>query len=112
MEIISRRRLRLVGLSVGALLLISGCTSEGIEAPVPAKQELINGPNSGESDIELPEGVTAQGVILAAYLLTSGDIARAVEEALVSPEEVELARKAIEEDSLQEWVSRASKEIE
>jgi hypothetical protein len=47
-------------------------------------------------------------VLLAAYLLRSGDISLAVEEALVSPAEVELAREAIAENTLQDWVERAS----
>ncbi len=98
---ISGKRLGLVGLGLALILLVTGCVSPMSEPRQFSDQEEL---------AELPEGVTAQGVVLAAYLLSSGDIARAVEEALVSPEEVELARKAIAEKNLQEWVDRASRE--
>lgn len=61
-----------------------------------------------EEGLVIPEGVSPQGVVLAAFLLANGDIARAVEEALVSPEEVELGREALATDTLQLWVDAAS----
>jgi len=99
----SGRKLGIVGLGLAGLLLATGCVSESSESEQGSDQEVVVEQDS-------PEGVTAQGVVLAAYLLSSGDIALAVEEALVSPEEVELARKAIAENNLQEWVDRASDE--
>ena len=107
-EMASVRKRGFGGLGLAALLLVAGCVSEGSEVEQVPEQEVVVEQDSSESEAELPEGVTAQGVVLAAYLLTNGDVALAVEEALVSPEEVELARKAIAEETLQEWVDRAS----
>jgi hypothetical protein len=60
-------------------------------------------------ELKLPEGSTAEGVVLAAVLIPNGDITRAVEEGLVTPEEVELALAAIAEGNLQDWVDLAQK---
>ena len=102
------RKFGIVGLGLAGLLLATGCVSDGSVSGQASEQEVVVDQDAPEVEIELPEGVTAQGVVLAAYLLSGGDIALAVEETLVSPEEVELARKAIAENSLQEWVDRAS----
>ena len=59
------------------------------------------------SSFEVPSGVKPEAVVLAALLIENGDIVTAVEEGLVSPEEVELARKAIAENTLQDWVNAA-----
>ena len=59
------------------------------------------------SSLEIPAGIKPEAVVLAAVLIENGDIATAVEEGLVSPEEVELARKAIAENTLQDWVNAA-----
>jgi hypothetical protein len=99
-------RWTLVAMGLAALLVTAGCTSDIPAEPVAS--EARGESESSLTEVELPEGVTARGVVLAAYLLSSGDIARAVEEALVSPDEVELARQALAEGSLQEWVNRAS----
>ena len=109
-EMANERKLGIVGLGLAGLLLATGCVSDRSETEQVSEQEVVVEQDSPEVENELPEGVTAQGVVLAAYLLSSGDIAIAVEEALVSPEEVELARKAIAENNLQEWVDRASEE--
>ncbi len=109
-EMTNGRNLGIAGLGLVGLLLATGCVSEVGESEQVAEQEVVVEQDTPEVDFELPEGVTAQGVVLAAYLLSSGDIALAVEEALVSPEEVELARKAIAENNLQDWADRASEE--
>ncbi|MFM6971590.1 MAG: hypothetical protein ACKOWH_03255 [Rhodoluna sp.] len=56
----------------------------------------------------LPADVTASGVVLAGILLTSGDIAKAVEEGLISPAEVDLARIAVKANRLGDWADLAS----
>ncbi len=109
-EMTNGRNLGIAGLGLVGLLLATGCVSEVGESEQVAEQEVVVEQDTPEVDFELPEGVTAQGVVLAAYLLSSGDVALAVEEALVSPEEVELARKAIAENNLQDWADRASEE--
>lgn len=98
------------GLSIAAVLLTAGCSSDDQDdSDGLGGQEDVSVPDIVGTELELPEGVTAEGVVLAAYLLSSGDITRAVEEALVSPGEVDLAREAISEGSLQEWIDRASR---
>ena len=96
------RKARIVSFALVLLLLSTGCALSSSD-PEQA-------PDNEVALKELPEGVTPQGVLLAAYLLINGDISLAVEESLVSPEEVELARKAIAENKLQEWVDLASGE--
>jgi hypothetical protein len=97
----SRRKLLVITLAVAGLLLTTGCAAENPGLTKISEQD-------SPAHKTLPEGVTAKGVLLAAYLLRSGDISLAVEEALVSPAEVELARQAIAENTLQDWVERAS----
>lgn len=92
---------------VGAvcLALVSGCTRPASEqSPPPQVSE--NAPAQINLD-ELPDDVSAEGVIVAALILKNGDITRAVEEALVSPAEVEYAREAIRNGTLQLWVDAA-----
>jgi hypothetical protein len=96
----SRKRV-VVCLAVAGLLLTAGCAGED-----PGLTKISE--EDSPAYKTLPEGVSAKGVLLAAYLLRSGDISLAVEEALVSPAEVELARQAIAENTLQDWVDRAS----
>jgi hypothetical protein len=98
----SAQKAGILGFGLVVILLASGCASGSSDPGHVPKNEVVVK--------ELPEGVTPQGVLLAAYLLVNGDISLAVEEALVSPEEVELARKAIADNTLQEWVDRASGE--
>ena len=107
-EMASGRERGIVALGLAALFFVAGCESGVSEVEQNPEQDVVVEQDFPESEAELPEGVTAQGVVLAAYLLTNGDVALAVEGALVSPEEVELARKAIAEETLQEWVDRAS----
>ena len=107
---VSRWRFGLAGLGLAGLLFSSGCSLDSDNSGLSEQQGEISTPE--EVELELPEGVTAHGVLLAAYLLTSGDIARAVEEALVSPAEVDTARDAIAKGSLQEWVERATKQAD
>jgi hypothetical protein len=54
--------------------------------------------------------VRAAGVILAATLIATGNIDDAVASGLVSPAEVDEARKAIESGSLDRWVALAEAE--
>jgi hypothetical protein len=105
-----RSSFSIAAVSIAALLLITGCSLDaGNDGEDSGEQAEVSVPDTLGTELVLPEGVTAEGVLLAAYLLTSGDITRAVEEALVSPAEVDLAREALTQGSLQEWVERASK---
>lgn len=87
--------------------LVVGCTTPASEVPKPVDTT----PEESTPEVvlpELPEGATARGVVLAGVLLTSGDITRAAEEGLVTPEEIELARQALEEGTLQAWADLAA----
>lgn len=58
----------------------------------------------------LPDDVTPEGVVLAAMLIKTSDITKAVENGLVTPAEVDFALAAIKSNSLQEWVDLAQSE--
>lgn len=66
--------------------------------------------SSAPDAVELPDDVTAAGVILAATLIATGNIDDAVASGLVSPAEVDEARAAIESGTLDRWVSLAEDE--
>ena len=82
-----------LGISAGAFFI----NQEENSTPVPTTSTTLS----------IPEGVSPEAVVLAALLIKNGDVAAAVEEGLISPEEVELARKAISENSLQAWIDVA-----
>ncbi len=99
-----------------ALELIPGQEKALVQKLIRAEQKLSRVGAGGEGAAELQTavseameaGITTEGSQGNGNQGNRGDIARAVEEALVSPEEVELARKAIAENNPQEWVDRAS----
>jgi hypothetical protein len=55
----------------------------------------------------LPADVSASGVLLAATLIASGNVDDAVASGLVTPAEVDEARAAIENGTLDRWVALA-----
>ena len=59
----------------------------------------------------LPNNVSADGVLLAAVILSSGDIQGAVEKNIVSSAEVNAARDAILANTLDLWRQRAEKDV-
>lgn len=60
---------------------------------------------------DLPSDVTARGVLLAAVLLSEGDVERAVADGLVMPAEVDEAIRAIDRGELDVWAQRAESEL-
>ena len=60
---------------------------------------------------KLPDNVTPDGVLLAAVILSSGDIQAAVEKKIVSSAEVNQARDAILANTLELWRQRAEKDV-
>jgi hypothetical protein len=60
---------------------------------------------------KLPSDVSADGVLLAAVILSSGDIQTAVEKNIVSSAEVNAARDAILANTLDLWRQRAEKDV-
>lgn len=61
--------------------------------------------------MELPSDVSAQGVLLAAVLLSTADIEGALAEGLVTPAEVDFAQQAIDDGMLDHWRERAEAEV-
>jgi hypothetical protein len=90
-------------LAVGAL---------GIATGTLAACSLPSGVESGNilTD-QLPDNVTADGVLLAAVILSSGDIQAAVEKNIVSSAEVNEVRDSILANTLELWRQRAEKDV-
>lgn len=59
--------------------------------------------DTAASDLPVSDTVSAAGVVLAAVLLATADIEASVAEGLVTPDEVDEARRAIEDGTLNEW---------
>ena len=99
---------RLAAVALASILALTACSSSngnGSQTPTPT--------STSTSDIlnrQLPAGVTAEGVLLAAILLRAGDIDQAVSQGIVTPAEVDLAANAIKEGNLDLWRQRAEAE--
>ena len=101
-------------LAVGALTISACSTDDEPTASVPdsTMSPSTDAPADSTAPVatELPDDVRAAGVILAATLIATGNIDDAVASGLVSPAEVDEARKAIESGSLDRWVALAEAE--
>ena len=93
----------LLARSVAAVLL-AGVAVTGLAAcadpPSAAGREIMTQ--------KLSSDVTAQGVVLAGVILQSGDIDKAVSVGLVTPAEVDTAKKAIDDGNMKYWAQRAA----
>lgn len=89
--------------SIASLVLIpallTGCAAPSNDGNSKNTSEILTK--------NLPSEVTAFGVVLAAVLLTSGDIEKALSEGLVTPEVVVEARMAIANKQVDLWRQRA-----
>ena len=104
-------RSSLFALAAGALV-ISACSAD--DEPMTSVPDSVMSPSTdaladstAPEASELPEDVTAAGVVLAATLIASGNIDDAVASGLVTPAEVDEARAAIENGTLDRWVDLA-----
>jgi hypothetical protein len=89
---------------VAAALLLT--TLAGCAPSVPTESmSVLNG--NGILTADLGNDVTARGVVLAAVLLVAGDVEKALTKGLVTAPEVDAARKAIDEGTLDMWRQRA-----
>lgn len=91
--------------SVAAALLV-GVALSGLSACAPQ-------PSGAALEIltqQLPSDVTAKGIVLAGVLLQSGDIEKAVGAGIVTPAEVDMAKKAIDLGNMKYWAERAAAE--
>ena len=101
--------LAMLGISLSLLLCACSQSSQG---PIPAGEpsgatQPVTPRDASFIPNPLPEHVTAKGVVLATLIIATGNVASAIEQGMVSPQEVELARKAIAEGKVQEWVDAA-----
>lgn len=85
------RRTRPPGAMIAIMLAISLAVAACGQGGVPA------------SDLRISDTVSAEGVVLAAVLLSTADIEASVAEGLVTPDEVDEARRAIEDGTLDDW---------
>lgn len=83
-------------------------TTSTVDATVSVSTERSTSPSS--ESVPVSSELSASGVILAAILLTSGDIESAVISGLVTPEEVDAARVAIARKTLDRWVDLAQQD--
>lgn len=108
--------LKIATLTIAAALTLSACSSgesipdltdvaenQTTTATSETMEEPMMEPVAVPADVVLPEGSTATGVIVAAVLLTSGDIQEALSLGQVTPSEVEYAELAIKEKTLPQW---------
>lgn len=85
-----------------ALGSLTACAAES-QATAPPTSDILS--------MDLPTDVSAQGVVLAAVLLSTSDIELALAEGLVTPAEVDLAQAALDDGTLQQWQQRAEREL-
>lgn len=83
----------ILAVALAATLALTGCGEVG--------------PTS--SSLPVSDSVSAEGVVLAAVLLSTADIEASVAEGLVTPDEVDEARRAIDDGTLDEWRELAEK---
>lgn len=86
------------------VVLLAGAAVTGLAAcdapPTAAGREIMTQ--------QLPNDVSAKGVVLAGVIMQSGDIDKAVGAGLVTPAEVDTAKKAIDEGNMKYWAQRAA----
>lgn len=76
-------------------------------AACSAEQKQVQEKDAGILTMELPADVSAEGVLLAAVLLSTSDVEGALAQGLVTPAEVNLAQAAIDDGLLDQWRERA-----
>lgn len=96
-----------------SLLVVGSLSACAATGPIPVS--ITDAPMAAEHssilDQDLPDGLSAQGVVLAAILLSTADISAAVAEGLVTPAEIDAATRAIEDGSLDFWRQRAEADL-
>lgn len=63
------------------------------------------------ASVQETTGVTAKGVLTAAVVLSSGQVDTALAKGIITPAEVEEARKAIETNTLEKWQQKAEADL-
>ena len=99
---------------IAALTGLVACAGPAID-PVESETEpqVVEAETTESPDIEelvIPENVSPQAVVLAAFIMANGDVIKAIEEGLITPEEAQLAEEALNNDSLQLWIIAAQQD--
>ncbi|MET1043217.1 MAG: hypothetical protein ABWX59_03720 [Microbacteriaceae bacterium] len=87
----------MLGIAVLATLALTGCSATA------ATDSHVAADDSAAITDSVTDTVTAEGVLLAAVLLSTADIEAAVAEGLVTPDEVDAAQRAIDDRTLEKW---------
>lgn len=97
---------RRIGFTASAIAAVVIALVAGCAPTVPNESmSVLNGNDILTAD--LGTDVTARGVVLAAVLLVAGDVDKALNKGVITPAEVEAARTAIDEGTLDMWRQRA-----
>lgn len=96
-----RHNVTIVATAAIALTCLAGC------APTVPSESMSVLDGNEILTADLGTDVTARGVVLAAVLLVAGDVEKALTKGVVSAAEVEAARTAIDEGTLDMWRQRA-----
>ncbi len=97
------RRIMITSAALAAVMMavLTGCAPS-----VPTESmSVLNGNDILTAD--LGSDVTARGVVLAAVLLVAGDVDKALAKGVVTASEIQAARKAISDGTLDMWRQRA-----
>ena len=92
-----------LAVSIVAIVALALTACAGVTDAAPSPHPILTS--------ALPSDLTARGVLLAAVLLSDGDVEQAVADGLVTPAEVDEAIRAIEADELDVWAQRAETEL-
>jgi len=92
-----------LAVSIAALVAVTLTACAGATDAAPSPHPILAS--------DLPNDLTARGVLLAAVLLSDGDVEQAVADGLVTPAEVDEAIRAIETGELDVWAQRAETEL-
>lgn len=96
-----RRSAVVAAIAVACVFPLSACSNT-----VPTETtSVIEGNDILTAD--LSADLSAKGVVLAAVVLVAGDVDKALADGTVTPAEVEAARKAITEGTVDLWRQRA-----
>lgn len=101
------------------VLAVSGCQPNEVE---PSSGSMVP-PGQSAEPVEppqpvsvvpspLPPNVSAQGVVLATVIIATGNVSSAIEQGLISPQEVDLAREAIGQGATSDWIDAANQAVE
>jgi len=96
-----RRTVAALTVALVAVGLLAGC------APSVPSETMSVIPGNDILTADLGNDVTAKGVVLAAVLLVAGNIDKALAKGTVTQSEVDEARQAMADDTLDMWRQRA-----